>query len=81
MKGSKKMKTKFYEVIFDVTETLQNGNERKTKKSVFMKPFDEATGKHNSPEMQIEKGFKALKAEHYYNIVYVETKVKTMIFA
>lgn len=75
------MKVKFYEVIFSATETLQNGNERIVKKSVFMKPFDEATGKHNSPEMQIAKGTEALRAEHYYNITYVETKIKTMLFA
>lgn len=75
------MKVMLYEVIFRATETLQNGNERTINKSVFMKPFDETTGKHNSPERQIEKGLAALKAEHYYNIKYVGTKIKTITFA
>lgn len=75
------MKVKIYEVVFKATETLQNGNERTVKKSVYMTPFDETTGKHNSPEMQIEKGTAALKSEHYYNITYLETKVKTIIRA
>lgn len=75
------MKVLVYEVVFRATETLQNGNERTINKSVFMKPFDETTGKHNSPEMQIEKGIAALRAEHYYNISYVGTKTKTVTVA
>ena len=75
------MKQIVYEVVFRATETLQNGIERTVNKSVFMKPFDKATGKHNSPEMQIEKGLAALKNEHYYNISYVGTKTRTIIIA
>lgn len=75
------MKVLMYEVIFKATETLQNGKERTITKSVFMKPFDETTGRHNSPQMQITKGTAALRAEHYYNIEYVKTNNKTIIFA
>ncbi len=77
------MKVKFYEVVFKATETLQNGNERTVKKSVYMLPFEENGNRrvHVSPERQIEKGTAALKAEHYYNITYVETKTTSTLFA
>lgn len=74
------MKKSFYEVIFEVTETCQNGNERRIKKSVFMPHVDE-NGKHLSTPRRIERGSAALKAEHYYNIKYIETKTKHLIFA
>ena len=74
------MKKSFYEVIFEVTETCQNGNERRIKKSVFMPHADE-NGKHLDKHRRIERGGAALTSEHYYNIVYIETKTKTMIFA
>ena len=73
------MKKLEYEMIFEVTETLQNGNERIIKKSVFISPFTD--GKHTSPEMQIERGEAALKEEHYYNIKHIETKKKYIIYA
>lgn len=72
------MKNPLYEVIFEVTETLQNGKERRVKKSVFMPRFRH--GKHVPPEEQIARGEAALKDAQYYNIVYVETKNKTLIF-
>lgn len=74
------MKNTMYEVIFEVTETLQNGKERRIKKGVLIPRFDEKTGKHIPPEAQIARGEKALKESHFYNIVYVETKNKTLIF-
>ena len=74
------MKQHMYEVIFEATETLQNGNERRVKKSVLMPCFDEQTNKHICPEVQVARGEKALKEAHFYNIVYVETKNKTLIF-
>ena len=74
------MKQAMYEVIFEATETLQNGNERRVKKGVLMPRFDEKTGRHIHPEAQIARGEKALKEAHFYNIVYVETKNKTLIF-
>ena len=72
------MKNPLYEVVFEVTETLQNGKERRVKKSVFMPRFRH--GKHVTPEEQIERGKAALKEAHFYDIVYVETKNKVLIF-
>lgn len=71
------MKNPMYEVIFEVTETLQNGKERRVKKSVFMPRFKH--GKHVTPEEQIERGKAALKDAHYYNIVYINTKATALI--
>lgn len=79
-KGKITIKNPLYEVIFEVTETLQNGKERRVKKSVFMPHFDAKTGRHIPPEVQKARGEKALKEAHFYNIVYVETKNKTLIF-
>jgi hypothetical protein len=69
-----------YEVIFEATETLQNGKERRIKKGVLMPRFDAKTGRHIPPEAQIARGEAALKEAQFYNIVYVETKNKTLIF-
>ena len=69
-----------YEVIFDVTETLQNGNERRVKKSVLMPRFDANTKKHIDLDTRIMRGYSALAEANYYNIEYVETKNKTLIF-
>ena len=74
------MKKNFYEVIFEVTETCQNGNERRIKKSVFM-PYTDENGKHLDTHRRVERGSAALISEHYYQIKYIETKTKTMIFA
>lgn len=74
------MKQALYEVIFEATETLQNGNERRVKKGVLIPRFDEKTGRHISPEQQIARGEEALKEAHFYKIIYVETKNKTLIF-
>lgn len=74
------MKQIMYEVIFEATETLQNGKEHRVRKSVLMPHFDEQTNKHISPEMQFARGKKALEEAHFYKIVYIETKNKTLIF-
>jgi hypothetical protein len=75
------MKTRMYKVIFNVTETLQNGNERRVQKAVYMPRFDETTNKHITTEQQIERGTVALKAEHYYKIEYSSTITTDIIFA
>jgi hypothetical protein len=72
------MKVKYYETIFEVTETLQNGKERRIKKSVYSEIFRD--GKHISAEERLRRGVDALKAEHYYNIVYIDTKTTFLIF-
>lgn len=75
------MKKLMYKVIFNVTETCQNGNERRIQKVVYMPRFDETTGKHITPEQQIVRGIEALKVEHYYNIEYGSTIATEIIFA
>ena len=70
-----------YKVIFNVTETCQNGNERRVQKVVYMPRFDETTRKHITPAQQIERGKAALAAEHYYNIEYGSTVATELIFA
>lgn len=72
------MKEKYYEEIFEVTETLQNGNERRKRVSVYSPIF--INGRHVIELNRITKAIEALKAEHYYNIEHVETRTKTMIF-
>jgi hypothetical protein len=69
-----------YKVIFNVTETLQNGNERRVQKVVYMPRFDEY-GKHMDEPRRIERGTAALAAEHYYNIEYGSTVTTEIIFA
>ena len=73
------MRNKMYEVVFEATETLQNGKERRCKKSVFMPVFDE-NGKHISREMQIARGEAALREAYFYNIEYHGTKTTMLIF-
>ena len=80
-KGFKTMKKALYKVIFTVTETCQNGNERRVQKVVYMPRFDESTRRHISPEQQIERGTAALAAEGYYNIKYGSTVATEIIFA
>lgn len=72
------MKKKIYEVIFAVTETTNRGNERRIKKAVFMPIFGK-DGRHLPEPYRIERGTAALRAEHFYDIEYVETVTKTLI--
>lgn len=73
------MKKLMYKVIFNVTETCQNGNERRVQKAVYMPRFDEQ-GKHIDRFRQIERGGQALTAEHYYNIEYGSTVATEILF-
>ena len=66
-----------YEMIFRVTETLQNGNERTFKKSVYSPIF--RNGHHLIELDRIQKATAELESLHYYNIQHVETKKKTFI--
>lgn len=74
------MKQIMYEVTFEVTETLQNGKERRIKKSVLMPTVDFKTRKHLDTDTRIMRGYTALTDAHYYNIEYVGTKNKVVIF-
>lgn len=73
------MRKPMYEVIFECTETLQNGKERRVKKSVFMPRYDE-NNHHNSTEKRIAKGTEALKEANYYGIIYIKTITTILIF-
>lgn len=74
------MKQFMYEVIFEVTETLQNGKERRIKKSVLMPTVDPETNKHICLDTRLVRGYSALADAGYYCIEYVDTKRKTVIF-
>lgn len=69
---------KYYETIFEVTETCQNGNERRIRKAVLSQPF--RNGRHVPEEERVGKGIAVLESMHYYDIKYIETKTKTLIF-
>ena len=69
---------KYYEMIFEVTETCNNGNERRIKKSVFSPIF--RNGKHIIELDRVNKAVKVLESRHYYNIEYVDTKTATLLF-
>lgn len=77
----KEMKKAVYKVYFWATKELQSGKERTTLHAVYMPRFDEKTGRHISPEQQIERGTAALAAEGYYNIKYGSTVATELIFA
>ena len=68
---------KCYEEIFKVTETLQNGKERTIKKSVLCPMFK--NGKHFIYLNRVDEAAAQLRALHYYNIEYIETKYKEII--
>lgn len=68
---------KCYENIFNVSETLQNGKERRVKKSVLSPIFK--NGKHVIQLDRVDRCVKELEALHYYNIEFIETKTKTFI--
>ena len=68
---------KCYEAIFKVTETLQNGKERRVKKSVLCPIFK--NGRHVIEFNRIDKAIEELKALNYYDIEYIETKPKSII--
>ena len=77
------MRQNCYECIFRVTETLQNGKERTIKKSVLSPIFRTVeNGKqlHITEAERAAKGSAILKEMHYYNIEYLETKCKTLIW-
>lgn len=70
---------RLYEVIFQVTETLQNGKETTHKKSVFFPCFDDK-GIHYSLERRVERGMDLLQSMQYYRVEYLETKVKNILY-
>ena len=68
---------KVYEMIFEVTTTCQNGNERRMKKSVYSPCF--RNGRHIVELERVSKAIKVLEANHYYNIKHLQTRYTTML--
>ncbi len=68
---------KFYVEIFQVTETLQNGKERRVKKEVLSPVFN--NGKHIPEKDRINAAVKLLEENHYYNIEHLETKARDVL--
>lgn len=75
------MKIAIYKVNFWATETLQNGKERRTLKTVYMPRFDKETRKHITEAERIVKGTQALLDANYYNIEYGSTVASVMIIS
>jgi hypothetical protein len=65
-----------YALIFKATRTNQNGTEQRLTKTVLVEPF--RNGIHITPEQQREIAESVLKEQHFYNLEYKETKVKTV---
>ena len=77
------MRFEGFEVIFKVTETCQNGKERRMKKSVYTPSFKVVDGRcyFVALEDRIKKCVAILEAEHYYDIEYLDIKRKTLLMA
>lgn len=75
------MKKPLYKVYSKATETLGNRKERRILKDVYMPRFDGVTNRHITEDQRIEKGTRALQAEHYYSIEYGSTIATEVIVA
>lgn len=71
------MKRNLFEMVFQVTETLQSGKERTLKKSVYSERF--LNGKFFTEEERIAEAIELLKDQHYYNIKHVQTKATSLL--
>lgn len=69
---------KTYAMTFEVTETCNNGNERRKKVTVHSPCFK--NGKHIIELDRVNKAIEVLKSHHYYNIEYIDTKNTTLLF-
>ena len=69
--------TKYYKMIFEVTETCNNGNERTKKVSVYAPHCKD--GKYFVDTNRFDKALKMLEAKHYYNIKYVDTTITELM--
>lgn len=76
------MRNECFEMIFKVRETCQNGKERRIKKSVYSPCFKHENGRTIFVPLneRIRKGVEVLEEMNYYDIVYLETKRKTLLF-
>lgn len=80
-KEGEAMKKCLLKMVFKVTKTCNNGNEKTQEIAVYCEPFDEITGKYRTEEQRVEAATKVLKAEWYYNIEYVKTIIKYVLTA
>ncbi|MBR5273588.1 MAG: hypothetical protein IKU25_09420 [Clostridia bacterium] len=75
---------KYYtEMIFEVTETCQNGNERKVKKSVFSPVYYPDGGgflRYNYDSEIVSKAIEVLKRNNFHNIRHIKTKHTQLLF-
>ena len=70
---------KAYETIFEVTETCQNGKERRKKVSVYTPIY--VDDKIFIGIDRINKGIAKLTEMHYYKIEYIKTRITNLIFS
>jgi hypothetical protein len=72
---------KIYAMEFIATETLQNGKERRCKRTVYCHPFRSCEGsqKHYGETERIADAQRELMSRHYYGISYLGTRVKDIM--
>lgn len=77
------MFARYYEMVFKVTETCRNGNERTYNKSVYCLPYQMIDNKkiHRTEDERINACIEQLKAMRYYRIEYIKTKCVDMVSA
>ena len=78
------MKIKYYAMRFLVTETLNNGAERRKKVTVNCLPFWHDGHNHmihRTEEDRIAACVNTLKEEHYYDIEYIGTSDTFIMYA
>ena len=77
------MRSECFEVIFKVTETCQNGKERRIKKSVYTPVWRMEGERHIfiPLEDRIKMCVAILEHEHYYDIESHDIKRKTLLTA
>ncbi len=76
------MKKRFTELTFKVTETCNNGKERTFRKKVLAPPFYKEEGRtfNNSLGRCVPLAIDSLKAQHYYNIEFIESASAIITF-
>ena len=72
---------KIYSMEFMATETLQNGSEKRCKRTVYAPVFRTVNGHkiHFGEEERISAAYEELRQNHYYNIEYIGTKCKSIM--
>lgn len=71
------MKKQVFAMTFEVTTTLQSGKERTVKKKVYSDRFK--NGRFFVEDERIRQATELLRAQHYYNIKYLETNATSLL--